>query len=69
MLLGLQFMSFLFVQFYQAQNLEKELNEVKDRNAALQSQLTEYAGVISDQSKVWPFSSAALLSSLQLATR
>ena len=35
-----------------ARDLEKELNEVKDRNAALQSQLTEYAGVISDQSKV-----------------
>ena len=52
MLLGLQFMSFLFVQCYQARDLEKELNEVKDRNAALQSQLTEYAGVISDQSKV-----------------
>ena len=45
-------MSFLFVQCYQARDLEKELNEVKDRNAALQSQLTEYAGVISDQSKV-----------------
>lgn len=32
--------------------LEKELSEVKDQNAALQSQLQEYAGVISDQSKV-----------------
>ena len=32
--------------------VKKELNEVKNENAAMQSQLVEYAGVISDQSKV-----------------
>jgi len=36
----------------QLKELEKELSEVKDQNAALQSQLQEYVGVISDQSKV-----------------
>lgn len=32
--------------------LEKELQELKDRNTALEHQLMEYAGTISDQSKV-----------------
>ena len=32
--------------------VKKQLNEVKDENAAMQSQLTEYAGAISDQTKV-----------------
>ena len=36
----------------QLRELEKELSEVKDQNAALQSQLQEYVGVISDQSEV-----------------
>ena len=34
------------------QKLEKELNEMRDRNAALEEQLLEYAGTMSDQSKV-----------------
>jgi len=36
----------------ETRDLEKELSEVKDQNAALQSQLQEYVGVVSDQSKV-----------------
>ena len=36
----------------ETRDLEKELGEVKDQNAALQSQLQEYIGVVTDQSKV-----------------
>ena len=33
-------------------NSNRELSEVKDRLMAVESQLTEYAGTIQDQSKV-----------------
>ena len=32
--------------------LERQLSELKDRNTALEQQLVEYAGTISDQTKV-----------------
>jgi len=33
-------------------DVQKELSEMKDRNTALEQQLEEYAGTITDQSKV-----------------
>ena len=33
---------------------ERELMEMKDRNAALEEQLSEYMGAVRDQSKVGP---------------
>jgi cell shape-determining protein MreC len=33
---------------------ERQLMEMKDRNAALEEQLSEYAGAVRDQSKVRP---------------
>ena len=37
---------------HSSSDLQRQLSEMKDRNTALEQQLMEYAGTITDQSKV-----------------
>ena len=48
-------MNALKQQASKSEQAERQLTELKDRNAALEDQLSEYAGAMSDQSKVSVF--------------